>query len=220
MKLQDMEFKRLLPYFMQGDLAVLGLSAGLDDIIQDFDSRFQTLTTWDRINEMGDAELDELAWELNIFWYRKDIPVEVKRKLVLDSDKVYMRLGTKWAIENVIKAYFGDESGISEWFEYGGEPGRFRVHINISGQAVSEADLVEFRRLVTLVKRKSAHLDDITIATEMTTEPPIHIGAAMCGTVMETTLPPAYVDVQAILYVGAAQCGTIMQTVLPNIKEG
>ena len=37
---------------------------------------------------------------------------------------------------------------------------------------------------------------------------------------METTLPPAYVDVQAILYVGAAQCGTIMQTVLPNIKEG
>lgn len=220
MKLQDMEFKRLLPYFMQGDLAVLGLSAGLDDIIQDFDSRFQTLTTWDRINEMGDAELDELAWELNIFWYRKDIPVEIKRKLVLDSDKVYMRLGTKWAIENVIKAYFGDESGISEWFEYGGEPGRFRVHINISGQAVSEADLVEFRRLVFLVKRKSAHLDDITIVTEMTTEPPIHIGTAMCGTVMETTLPPAYVDVQAILYVGAAQCGTIMQTVLPNIKEG
>ena len=54
----------------------------------------------------------------------------------------------------------------------------------------------------------------------MTTEPPIHIGTAMCGTVMETTLPPAYVDVQAILYVGAAQCGTIMQTVLPNIKEG
>ena len=131
-----------------------------------------------------------------------------------------MRLGTKWAIENVIKAYFGDESGISEWFEYGGEPGRFRVHINISGQAVSEADLVEFRRLVSLVKRKSAHLDDITTVTEMTTEPPIHIGTAMCGTVKETTLPPAYVDVQAIFYVGAAQCGTIMQTVLPNIKEG
>ena len=78
----------------------------------------------------------------------------------------------------------------------------------------------EFWLILASVKRLSSWLDDITTVTEMTTEPPIHIGTAMCGTIMETTLPPAYVDVQAILYVGAAQCGTIMQTVLPNIKEG
>ncbi len=34
--------------------------------------------------------------------------------------------GTPYAVEQVIQTYFGDGE-VSEWFEYGGQPGMFKV---------------------------------------------------------------------------------------------
>lgn len=160
MTLQTLDFARLLPQFMRDDPAVKGLANAINTIIPGLSQSVKRLSTWDRIDELTETELDELAWELNIQWYDKAAPIATKRQLVKDSDRVYRHLGTKWAVENVIRAYFGDGK-IEEWFEYGGQPGHFRV---VSSNPSLNADkITEFMALLGSVKRHSSHLDSITI---------------------------------------------------------
>lgn len=181
MKLSTLEFVRLLPAFMRGDLAVLGLAQGIDDIVPDLAGSVQQLTTWDKIDELSDSELDSLAWELNIMWYDKTASIEAKRELVLNSDKVYRRLGTKWAVENVIQTYFGD-GYIKEWFEYNGTPGYFRVYS--TNPTLNNERLTEFMNILNKVKRHSSKLDGIYIT--LTGEMKIAAGVGVRETAKET----------------------------------
>ena len=160
MKLSNLEFIKLLPQFMQNDAAVRGLAAGIDRIIPQLAADLEKLSTWDRIDELTETELDYLAWELNIQWYDTGAPIDVKRNLVRDSDKVYKKLGTKWAVENVINTYFGD-GYIDEWFQYGGDPGRFRVYS--SNPTLNESKFAEFLNILHKVKRASSQLDGVFI---------------------------------------------------------
>ena len=160
MKLSNLEFIKLLPLFMRNDPAVQGLAAGIDSIIPQLAADIEKLSTWDRIDELSEAELDELAWELNILWYDTHAPIDVKRSLVRGSDAVYKKLGTKWAVENVINTYFGD-GYIEEWFEYSGDPGHFRIYS--TNPTLNESKFTEFLSLLNKVKRASAKLDGVYI---------------------------------------------------------
>ena len=173
MNLSNLDFIRLLPMFMRDDNAVKGLAVGIDEIIPPLAESLSTLSTWDHINSLSEAELDELAWELNIQWYDIGADVGIKRELIKNSDKVYRHLGTKWAVENVINTYFG-EGYIEEWFEYGGEPGRFRVYS--TNPTLTQERLTEFVNLLNKVKRASAKLDGIII--NLAGQMPISVGVA------------------------------------------
>ena len=174
MKLGDLDFKRLLPAFMRDDGAVTGLSLALNDIVPQLDSSIQTLSTWDSIDLLSEDELDDLAWELNILWYDTGANIDIKRDVIKNSDLVYRRLGTKWAVESVIKSYFGD-GYITEWFEYGGQPGRFRVYT--ANPSVSEERYGEFLNLLEKVKRASAKFNGLYIT--LTGQMPLYAGMAV-----------------------------------------
>ena len=174
MKLSTLEFIRLLPRVMREDGAVKGLAAAMDEIVPELAQSTATLSTWDHIDELTEAELDALAWELNILWYDTGASLDTKRALVKDSDLVYKRLGTKWAVENVINSYFG-EGFVEEWFEYDGQPGRFRVYS--TNPSLSNERLVEFMNLLNKVKRASAKLDGIFIT--LTGQMPLCAGMAV-----------------------------------------
>lgn len=160
MKLTELEFIKLLPQFMRDDQAVQGLSLAMDIIIPQLSESVEALSTWDQIDSLSEAELDELAWELNIQWYDTGATLEVKRDLIKDSDKVFQRLGTRWAVENIISTYFG-EGYVEEWFEYDGEPGHFRVLS--PNPSINEESLNAFLNLLNKVKRASAKLDAVII---------------------------------------------------------
>ncbi len=161
MKLSDIEFLRLLPSFMREDLAVIGLSKGVDSIVPSLSDSMRILSTWNHIDELPEAELDDLAVELNVLWYDISASIYTKRDLIKNCMEVYRTLGTKWAVESVTKSYFGD-GYISEWFEYEGEPGHFRVYSTNPG--VSAEKLGEFLNLMEKVKRASSILDGIFIS--------------------------------------------------------
>ncbi len=160
MKLSNLEFIKLLPQFMQDDTAVRGLAAGIDSIVPQLAADIEKLSTWDHIDSLSEAELDELAWELNILWYDTSATIDVKRAIVRDSDKVYKKLGTKWAVENVINTYFGD-GYVEEWFQYSGDPGHFRVYS--TNPTLNESKFAEFLSLLSKVKRATAKLDGVFI---------------------------------------------------------
>ena len=174
MKLGDLDFKRLLPAFMRDDGAVTGLSLALNEIVPQLEGSIKTLSTWNSIDVLSEDELDALAWELNILWYDVGANIDIKRDVIKNSDLVYRRLGTKWAVESVIKSYFGD-GYITEWFEYEGEPGRFRVYT--ANPSVSEERYGEFLNLLSKVKRASAKFDGLYIT--LTGQMPLYAGMAV-----------------------------------------
>lgn len=178
MKLSELEFIRLLPQFMREDAAVKGLALGVDIVIPQLSESIKHLTTWDQIDNLSETELDELAWELNILWYEADADISVKREVIKNSDKVYQHLGTKWAVENVITSYF--ENGyIEEWYEYDGQPGRFRVHS--SNPSITGEKLTSFLNLLNKVKRASAKLEAVYIDLETTGSITYGVASEMAG---------------------------------------
>ena len=130
MKLTTLEFLRLLPSFMREDPAVKGLAEAMESILAEPAAAVKTARSWDQIDNLDDAQLDELAWELDIDWYSKDLPIESKRALIKSSDQVYAKRGTKWAVEKVMEDVFGG-GYVTEWNAYGGEPFHFRVTTSI-----------------------------------------------------------------------------------------
>lgn len=178
MKLSTLEFKRLLPSFMRGDLAVSGLSDGLDEIVHGLAKSVKLLTTWDHIAELSEDELDALAWELNILWYDTGATLDTKRDLILNSDQVHMRLGTKWAVESVIESYFGD-GYIQEWFEYDGDPGHFRVYS--SNPTLNNERMTSFLNILNKVKRHSSKLDGVSINLTGELRMAAGVGIAECA---------------------------------------
>lgn len=171
MRLNDLEFIRLLPYWMRGDLANIGLSHGIDEVCQPVIAAMDDLPMWDRIDSLPEDALDELAWEFNLLWYDSGATIQTKRDLVRNGLKVWGKLGTKWAVETVITAYFG-EGYIKEWFEYEGQPGHFSVYS--TNPSVTNERLQEFMSILNKVKRLTAKLDNIYIT--LTGEMPLCAG--------------------------------------------
>lgn len=181
MRLKDLDFIKLLPQFMREDKAIIGLANGVNEVVKRMEATISTFSTWDSIDSLSEEELDALAWELNISWYRLDASIDIKRQLIKDSESMGRKLGTKWAVERIINTYFGD-GYIVEWFDYGGEPGHFKVMS--SNPTITNENLQEFLSILDKVKRASAHLDGITIS--LTGQMQLHAGVAYHETTFET----------------------------------
>ena len=104
--------------------------------------------------------LDTLAVSWKVDWYNTSYPETVKRSIIKNSMAVRRYMGTAWSTKKALGDVWPD-SDIEEWFEYGGEPGRFRVVCNVSDQTVT-ADVETIHNNVLLYKRESAHLDNIS----------------------------------------------------------
>ena len=101
-----------------------------------------------------------MALELNIQWYDSTAPIETKRAVIRNSDRVYAKLGTPYAVAQIIADYFGTGE-VREWYQYGGKPYHFKVLSDNPGLVNENLDL--FLSLLRTVKRRSAWLDAILI---------------------------------------------------------
>ena len=125
MKLSELDFLRLLPAFMRDDETAIALSKAMNKLLREPGQRLHTLRTWDKVDELTEAECDELAWELDIDWYNSTgMGLEEKRATIKLAQQIKRKRGTKWAVERLISAYFG-EGYIMEWYDTGGNPFTF-----------------------------------------------------------------------------------------------
>lgn len=136
MKVSELDFIRLLPAFMRDDEAVIALSKAVNRLMLEPGKRMSTIRTWDKIDELNEAECDEMAWELSIDWYDSTYPIEVKRNLIKSYISTKRKSGTKAAVVSVLRSIFKD-ANIEEWFEYGGAPYFFRLEVAIPENGVT-----------------------------------------------------------------------------------
>jgi len=158
MKLTDLDIIKLLPNFMKDDHAVNALSRAINRLIQEPAEKINLLRVWDQIDNLDHADLDELAWELNVDWYSSSMSLDAKRRTIKYAQQIQAKRGTKWAVEQLITAYYG-EGHVSEWFEYGGEPYMFSVRV--TNTEIKYLTVTDFIRSVNSAKSVRSHLDKI-----------------------------------------------------------
>ena len=109
---------------------------------------------------MTEEQLDQMAWELNVSWYQHNANVRKKRDIIKNAKTIHRKLGTKWAMEQVLTIYF-EESKVLEWYQYDGIPGHFKIQTY--NTATVDSDAERFLAILDDVKRYSQVLDDIEV---------------------------------------------------------
>ena len=161
MKLESVDLLSLQTKHMRNDPTTRALCAALTPQIRQLAQETKLALLYARVDSLPEVLLDELAWQTKIDWYDAKADIEIKRQLIKTAPVIKACLGTPFAVEEVIKIYFGD-GYTQEWYEYGGESYMFKVITTNSAVTGELAD--QFISVLNAVKRNSAHLEEILIA--------------------------------------------------------
>lgn len=165
--LENCDFLKLLPLWMRVDPTDKSLSESMDDVTVDISKKMAELRKWNDIDNLPENKLDELAWEMNVSWYRYDATIKQKRNIIKNAKRVHRKLGTKWAMEQVLRCYF-DDSKVLEWWQYNGVPGHFKIQTVNTATVDKDAKL--FLAILDDVKRYSQILDEIEVLSSSNME--------------------------------------------------
>jgi len=119
------------------------------------------------IDNQPEEVLDWLAWQFHIEGWELASSIEEKRALIKSAIELHRYKGTKWAIKKVLEA-LNLSGDIKEWFEYGGEPYKFKLHIDVNrtleGDTVlNEKTQEKLLQLVSEYKNERSHLDEFSV---------------------------------------------------------
>lgn len=161
-KFDDGELKNILPDQFTRQPQIRAISYALKQEYDRYRLCLAKAYVYASIDTCDHDVLDYLATDMHVRYYRTDYDIEKKRTLIKTAIDTMSRDGTKYATDVVIQTVFGDGQTV-EWFDYGGEPGHFRIELdNDSGY-----DVEELLSIIQSVKRESAHLDEVSIQTHM-----------------------------------------------------
>jgi phage tail P2-like protein len=156
----NIDFTRSLPTALKNDETIYTLGRVIAAELQENIRMSRLNIIYPRIDELDEYLLDILAYDLHIDWYDPDAPPDIKRTLIKESVSVHKRLGTKYAVESVIRAYFGS-GDVTEWHEYGGRPHYFKI--TTTNPSITDEQAKLFFKMLGIVKRKSSWLEKLII---------------------------------------------------------
>ena len=116
------------------------------------------LRIYTRLDRLPEELLDILAYDFKVDWWNPDYTLEEKRRVLRDSWYVHRHMGTRAAVETALKAVYRD-AAILEGFEYGGQPGYFRLWTDVTNEDFIPALRREILRRMNYYKRLGAHLE-------------------------------------------------------------
>ena len=101
------DFTNSLPPALKNDPDMMALAQTISAQLQTTAAEVRKNIIYARIDELDEATLDVLAYDLHVDWYDYSYPIEVKRRTIRDSIQVHRRLGTKYAVEKALGAVYG-----------------------------------------------------------------------------------------------------------------
>lgn len=189
--LQDVLLTDALPRIVAGQDWVIALAGAVGEMHRRTMQYIDASQIYTSLDTASEEVLDALAINWKIDWYDSSYAIEQKRRIAKTALTVRRLMGTVAAVKLQIDAiYLGTE--LEEWFEYGGEPGVFRLYLNVTETTPSNpakifsAEEME-RRLIT-AKRWSAHLESMSYMVKRGIAMEAEVGVwavkpPLCGTI-------------------------------------
>lgn len=142
----DSEIIQILPDVLAKKPETKALSYAISQMVKRILGYCEKTPLYAAIDKQTDDVLDLLAIELDAQYYDTNLDIESKRSIIKGTLAWYLTLGTPSAVENMVKAIFG-EGQVSEWFEYGD----LAYHFKITTNAQMTPEL--FDKLKTMTKK-------------------------------------------------------------------
>lgn len=152
-----------LPQVLQDDEGMAALAKSVAAVLEKRKGEIRTIAIYPRIDELPEDLLDILAKDFKVDWWDKGYSLETKREILKTSWHTHRILGTKEAVTTALRALY-DQFEVKEWWEYGGEPGFFKVETR-SFQLICELD--KFVATLSAVKRLTAHLEKVNVLADV-----------------------------------------------------
>jgi len=169
---------------------------------------------WDAATCPASA-LPWLAWALSVDEWDTTWSEAQKRGAVASAIAIHRRKGTRGALNRALSA-LGYSIRVVEWWEEEpeGQPGTFRVLIEVDDRGVDDALVRSLERIVLKTKNTRSHLAGITMAGRSVGV--VYVGAHMMSGDVVTVDPwmPASISSTGVLHVGG--CLALYETVTVN----
>lgn len=138
-----------------------------------------------------------------------------RRMLIKRAIELHRHKGTKWAVQQVLET-LSLSGQITEWFEYGGAPYRFRIDVDLSGRGIDEVTYDTLVQLVNEYKNVRSHLDALTLALTVRSPVPV-IACAVMGGELATVYPLQLdgVEQSSAIYIAYGQQTIEITTIYP-----
>ena len=144
------DFTNSLPPALKNDPDMMALAQTISAQLQTTAAEVRKNIIYARIDDLDEATLD------------------VKRRTIRDSIQVHRRLGTKYAVEKALGAVYPGTK-VEEWFEYGGDPYKFRVVIGATEAGITADRQAAVLDRVRFYKNLRSHLEAISYQIEKRT---------------------------------------------------
>jgi len=151
---------RALPDVLRNDETMLALATAIAGELSVLSGETALATIYANIDKLPEEVLDTLAADFKVDWWSYDYTIEEKRKTLKTSWYVHRHLGTKSAVERALSAIYED-SEVSEWFDYGGEPYHFKLIIPVDQTVLDLTKHSTVLGLVAYYKNLRSVLDDV-----------------------------------------------------------
>lgn len=117
------------------------------------------------VDGLDEEVLDYIAIEMRALYYRQNMPIEMKRKIVKNLMLWYSKAGTLEAVQEIVSTVFEGESDVEEWYLNGGDPDTFEVVIpdTAAGKTGVIDDLED---VVEKTKNVRSHYRGLTFQTK------------------------------------------------------
>ena len=129
MTIDNMQSILLIPQFLRDDKSIIGLCAAIDYIFEKLRDGVRRTAIRTNIDYLEDEDLDYMAASENVFWYKSDDNIDVKRDMLRSYRKIFRLMGTVFAVEEVLKNIFQSDYSVLENEQYAGEPFHFMVNL-------------------------------------------------------------------------------------------
>ncbi|QLQ21947.1 MAG: phage tail protein I [Paracoccaceae bacterium] len=151
----NLHLSELLPKEFLRDPDAYALVESMNEILQVI---HQKVAAIDPLTLESGEMLDFTAGERRVDFYDEGVSDERKQELIRKSDDIHRKKGTPFAVETVLSTIL-EKSEVLEWFQYGGQP--FRFKITIDTPVPDEKGLPNVFRLINRHKRKTAVLESL-----------------------------------------------------------
>ena len=162
------DYSECLPEALKKDPKMVALANATAAALLDTSGIMDTVLIYSRFDELPEELVDILAYDMHVDWYDYSYPIEVKRRTIRDSIQVHRRLGTKYAVEKALGAVYPGTK-VEEWFEYGGDPYKFRVVIGATEAGITADRQAAVLDRVRFYKNLRSHLEEISYQIEKRT---------------------------------------------------
>lgn len=158
--IQDIKLIELLPENLRYDPDIKAAAEVIDLGFLTLADEVENIIIIPSVDKVSEEVLDHLAYFFHVDFYNLTFDIETKRNLVQESVYIHQIKGTPLAVEILIQSLFGDGE-VSEWFDYGDTPYRFRVIT--SNESITTDKAEEFIRALDSVKNARSVLDRVIL---------------------------------------------------------